>query len=64
MKGYIRKRSKDSWSITIELPRDFQTDKRQQKFYTVKGTKRDAERFLRETLNNLDKFRSDQGQCS
>ncbi len=54
MIGHIKKRSKDSWSVIIELPRDYQTGKRRQKWYTVKGTKRDAERFLRETLNNLD----------
>ncbi len=55
MKGHIKKRSKNSWSVIIELPRDYQTGKRRQKWYTVKGTKRDAERYLRETLNNLDK---------
>ena len=50
MKGHIKKRSKDSWSVIIELQRDYITGKRRQKWYTVKGTKRDANKFLMEML--------------
>lgn len=48
MRGHIRKRAKDSWTVVVELPRDPETGKRRQKWVTVKGTKRDAERVLAE----------------
>lgn len=54
MRGNIRKRSKNSWTITIELPKDISTGKRKQKYYTVKGTKKDADKFLTEKLRELD----------
>lgn len=38
----------------IDLPRDFQTGKRHQQWYTVHGTKKDAERILRELLHSLE----------
>ena len=55
MKGIIRKRGEDTWSVIVDFPRDYRTGKRNQKWYTVKGKKRDADRFLRELLNNADK---------
>jgi len=55
MKGHIRKRSKDSWTIVIDMGRDLATGKRCQKWHTVKGTKRDAQRALREILTSLDR---------
>ncbi len=48
MRGHIRKRAKDSWTVVVELPRDPETGKRRQKWVAVKGTKRDAERVLAE----------------
>ncbi len=53
MKGHIKKRSADSWSLIIELGRDA-NGKRKQKWFTVKGTKRDAQRELRKQLASLD----------
>ena len=41
MKGSIRRRSKDSWEIAIDLGRDF-NGKRLRKFVNVKGKKADA----------------------
>ena len=55
MKGHIRKRSARSWTIVVDIGRDPVSGKRQQKWQTVQGTKRDAERVLRETLSALDK---------
>ena len=55
MKGHIRQRSKGSWAIVIDVGHDHETGKRKQQWYTVRGTKRDAERTLREILHNLDK---------
>ncbi len=52
MKGHIRKRSKNSWSLVIELERDA-NGKRRQKWYTVRGTKRDAERELHRLLTSV-----------
>ena len=55
MKGHIRKRSKDSWTIVIDTGRDLTTGKRCQKWHTVRGTKREAQKQLREILTSLDK---------
>jgi integrase len=54
MRGHIRKRSKDSWEITIDLPRGLD-GKRRQKTQTIKGTKKDAEKEITALLNRLDK---------
>jgi len=54
MRGHIRQRSKGSWSIVIDVGRDPRTGKRRQQWYTVKGTKKDAERELRERLRSLE----------
>lgn len=53
MKGHIRKRGKESWSIIIDLGRD-ETGKRRQKWATVRGLRADAERELRRLLTSLD----------
>lgn len=55
MKGSIRQRSKGSWEIFYDMGRDAVTGKRRQKSETVRGTKRDAERRLREVLLSLEK---------
>jgi integrase len=54
MKGHIRQRSKGSWTIVIDVGRDPETSKRRQQWHTIKGTKRDAERVLRELLHSLE----------
>ncbi len=54
MRGHITKRGKSSWSIVIPLGRDPATGKRRQKWITVKGTKRDAERQLTELLHRSE----------
>jgi len=54
MKGHIYKRAKGSWTIVYDLPTDIITGKRRQKSQTVRGTKRDAERALREVLTSLE----------
>ena len=54
MKGHIRQRSKGTWSIVIDVGRDPKTGKRRQQWHTVKGTKKDAERELREKLRSLE----------
>jgi len=54
VRGHIRKRSKNSWSIVIDVGRDPQTGKRRQQWRTVSGTKKDAERTLRELLHSLE----------
>ena len=45
MKGHIRKRGDKSWAVVLDLGRD-ETGKRRQKWHTVRGTKKDAEREL------------------
>jgi len=54
MKGHIYQRAKGSWTIVYDLPTDMVTGKRRQKSQRVKGTKRDAERTLREVLLSLE----------
>lgn len=54
MRGSIRQRSKGSWSIVIDVGRDPQTGKRRQEWQTVKGTKGEAQRALREMLNSVE----------
>jgi len=54
MKGHIRQRSKGSWTIWVDLGRDPETGKRKQQTLTVRGTKRDAERELRNLLHSLE----------
>lgn len=46
MKGHIRQRGERSWAIVIDLGRDPATGRRQQKWHSVKGTKRDAQKEL------------------
>jgi len=54
MKGHIYQRAKGSWTIVYDLPMDTVTGRRRQKSQRVKGTKRDAERALREVLLSLE----------
>ena len=53
MPGILRKRG-NSWTLTIELPRDVMTGKRRQKHETFKGTKRQAEQRLTYLLAERD----------
>ena len=53
MKGHIRKRGERSWAIVLELERG-PGGKRRQKWHTVRGTKRDAERELARLLHELN----------
>ncbi|MBO8136757.1 MAG: tyrosine-type recombinase/integrase [Desulfotomaculum sp.] len=52
-KGHIRKRGKNSWQIIYDAPRGLD-GKRKQKSMTIHGTKKDAERKLREILTQID----------
>ena len=53
MKGRIRQRSPGSWQISYELGRDA-LGKRKTRSITVRGTKAEAQRKLREVLTALD----------
>lgn len=56
--GHIRKREKKggdvSYQIIIELPIDSATGKRNRKYKTVKGTKKQAEKVMREMMDDLE----------
>ena len=54
MQGHLRKRSKDSWTVVVELGRDAVTGKRRQLWRTVRGTKRDAEALLVQLLHQRE----------
>ena len=54
MKGHIRKRGERSWSIVLDWGFHPGTGKRKQRWISVKGAKRDAERRLRQVLSEMD----------
>ena len=54
MQGSIRRRSKTSWEITLDLGRDAE-GKRLRKYVNVKGKKADAEKALRDLLTAVDR---------
>ncbi len=54
MNGSIRRRSKKSWELNIDIGRD-SDGKRHRRFVSVKGTKAQAQQKLRELLTSLDK---------
>jgi integrase len=54
MRGHIKKRGKDSYSIVLNLGIDPATGKRKQQWVSVKGTKKEAEKRLSELLHQLD----------
>ena len=53
MRGSLKKRSKNSWTIIVDLERD-STGKRRQKWITCHGNKRDAERRLAEIITEIN----------
>jgi hypothetical protein len=54
LKGSVRSRSKGTWELTVDLGTDA-NGKRRRKFVSVKGTKANAYRELRNLLGSLDK---------
>jgi len=54
MRGFVKKRGKNSYRLAISLGLDSETGKYQYSWYTVKGTKRDADKRLGELLHQLD----------
>lgn len=56
--GSIRPRKTDKgrvWQITIELPKDPITGKRNRRYKTVEGTKKEAERAMHDYIRELEK---------
>src|SRR4030042_4290682 len=54
MRDHITKRGKDSYTIVINLGTDPATGKRKQQWVSIKGTKKDAEMKLAESLHQID----------
>jgi len=54
MRGHIVKRGENSYSVVIRRGKDTNTGKYLQSWFTVKGTKKDAEKKLSELLHQLD----------
>lgn len=52
--GHIRKRGTNSWSLKWDIPPSPDTGERITKYRTVRGTKKDAQRELRQILIELD----------
>ena len=53
MRGTILKRAKASWTIIVDVGRD-SDGRRNQRWITVKGTRKEAERRLAEILNKVN----------
>ena len=54
MRGHIRKRAKDSWSLVVDAGRDPSTGKRRQIWKTFRGTKKQAEAELARLVNAIE----------
>lgn len=54
MKGHIKKRSRGSWTLWVDLGHDPETGKRKQQTLTVRGSKKDAEKELRAVLTRIE----------
>jgi integrase len=54
MLGHVRKRSKTSWAVVVDLGRDPGTGKRRRLWRSVRGTKRDAQALLVQLLGERD----------
>ncbi|MGD0354508.1 MAG: site-specific integrase [Dehalococcoidia bacterium] len=54
MRGHIKSRYKGSQTIVLDLGRDPLTGKRKQKWISIKGTRKDAEKRLAELQHQLD----------
>ena len=52
--GSIEERARGRWRVTVELPRDASAGRRRRRRFSVEGTKRDAQRALREALGERD----------
>ena len=52
--GSIERRANGRWRVTVELPRHARTGERRRRRFSVAGTKRDAQRALREALGERD----------
>lgn len=53
MKGHIRPRGEGTWAIVVDMGRD-NTGKRRQKWHTVRGNKKNAERELARLVHELN----------
>src|SRR5687767_3979848 len=53
MKGHIRRRGARSWAIVLDAGRDA-TGRRCQRWHSVKGTRKDAERELARLLHEMN----------
>ena len=53
-RGHIQRRGKRSWRIKVDAGRNPKSGKRDTKYLTVHGKKRDAERKLAEVLHQID----------
>ena len=53
MKGHLRKRGDRSWAVIVDVGRDAD-GKRRQRWHSVKGSKRDAERELAKILHEMN----------
>jgi len=56
MRGHIRKRG-NKWVVVIDIGRDPVTNKRKQKWVTVNGTKKEAEKRLAELIAEVENGR-------
>ncbi len=54
MRGHIRRRTKGAWSVVVDAGRHPGTGRRQQRWFTVHGTKHEAEAKLADLVHELE----------
>jgi integrase len=54
MRGHIRKSGKQSWLVRIHMGYDADTGRRHYHNKTVRGTRKDAEKYLSQKLREMD----------
>ncbi len=54
MRGHLRKRVEDTWSLVVDIGSNPITGMRRQKWFTIKGTKRQAERRQAEIVAEIE----------
>jgi len=57
VRGNLRSRKSGTWELTVELPRNPRTGKRQHHYEAVKGTKKEAEHRLAGIIDSVERNR-------
>ena len=54
MRGHLRKRGDRRWAVIVDVGPDPSTGRRRQRWISVRGARKDAERKLAEVITDLE----------